>query len=202
MTRQDIALTVGGILSTFVVAYLIYRMQRRDAAAEAEANASAATDQTAQDAANAQQMADASTQYEYASILSSVGTPSITGTTNSTASAVTSSGTTAVTGDGSAAYDSTDINKLLGQIIDEFSAPLMPDSTITQGMAATIPTVAGLAPTDLSTIPITAAAAAASAPTPYTVTVDGLAPYPSNMQTGWNVSSHPVEAHPIVTTGT
>lgn len=200
MNKKDIALTVGGVLATMVVAYLIYKMQQRDAAAAAAQNEDA-TDEAAQNAASAEQ-ADASASYQYASLLSQVTTPNITGTVNNTAAAVATSATTATTGDDGTTYDTTDINKLLGQIIDDYAGPLMPSSTTSSVASMTIPTIAGLGASDLSGIPITAAAAAADAAVPAITTIDNTAAYyPSNMESSWSVSSHPVQAHPIVTSG-
>lgn len=43
MTKKDIALSVGGVLATMVLAYLLYRLQQRDSAASAAAAAEAQT---------------------------------------------------------------------------------------------------------------------------------------------------------------
>lgn len=51
MNKKDVALTVGGILATMAVSYLVYRMQKKDAAAAAanqDAAAQAAYNQAAQ----------------------------------------------------------------------------------------------------------------------------------------------------------
>lgn len=45
MNKKDIALTVGGVVATMILAYLLYRLQKRDSAAAAAAAAQAATDQ-------------------------------------------------------------------------------------------------------------------------------------------------------------
>lgn len=113
MTKKDIALSVGGVLASCVVSYLLYKMEQRDSAVTA-ANAAATA---AADAANQQQ--EEEQQAEYLSEL-----PTISGSTaDSTTEGISdiSAGTTA----SSAAADPT-ITAILGA--------LYPTSSTTTGV--------------------------------------------------------------------
>lgn len=200
MNKKDIALTVAGVLATMVVAYLIYKMQQRDAAAAA---AGASADQVTSEQAAIASMSDQLNAYQFAESLPQITTPSVTGVTTNTSASVSSSSDTADLG---AYVDSTDINQLLGSIIQAFGGNLA-SSQATPAELSTlqIPSVTGVQETALSGVPVTAQQAAAqailtAAPSITTLTSDSAA-YPIAMQTGAGVSSHPVTAHPIVTTG-
>lgn len=87
MNKKDIALTVGGILATMVVSYLIYQMEQRNAAAAA-ANAAAydinQQNQLAQESAYLTQLP------MFGSYNDSGATNYTTGTTDTSAGAITS----------------------------------------------------------------------------------------------------------------
>lgn len=171
MNKKDIALTVGGVVATMALAYLFYRMQQRDAAANAAAT-QAAADAATQAAAQAQQAqeAQASGAYqELAAYYPSVSTPSITGTTTTTdaASTVTTSASTADNGDTGTTIDSTGIDNLLSQIINDFAGSITTQGAQPETVASmTIPTITSVSGDDLSGIPITAQQAQEQAPTP------------------------------------
>jgi hypothetical protein len=200
MNKKDIALTVLGVLATMVVAYLIYKMQQRDAAAAAAASQddSAAQAQAEQQA----QEADASASYQYASLLSQVGSGvNLTGTTNSTTAAVSSSGDTATTGATGTSIDSSDINDLMSQIINDFAGSITSSTATPQTVASMIiPTWTGVTSNDLSGIPVTAQQAAAAAQSMTAYSTAGS--FPASLESSSTLSSHPVQAHPIVSTGT
>lgn len=85
MKKADIALTVGGILASMVVAYLVYKMEQRNNAANIQAAAQAASDA----AANSAQ------QNSYAAALPAISIPSASvypTSTDTTASASTTPG--------------------------------------------------------------------------------------------------------------
>jgi multidrug efflux pump subunit AcrA (membrane-fusion protein) len=204
MNKKDIALTVGGVLATMVVAYLIYKMQQRDAAATAAAAQS--NSDAAAVAAEQSQEADASANYQYSALLSSVGTGvNLTGSTTNTTAAVASSGATADTGATGTTIDSSDIDNLMSQIISTFAGSINSQGNTAETVASmTIPTIAGVSASDLTGIPTSAAAALANA----NENVSSLTILPSTssflgaMQSNPTVSSHPVTAHPIVSQGT
>lgn len=205
MNKKDIALTVGGVLATMVVAYLIYKMQQRDAAAQASA-AQASSDAAAQAATEAQE-ADYSGGYQYAQMLSQVTSPTITGTTADTTAAVSSSVNTATTGATGTSIDSSDIDDLMSQIINQFAGSITTPPSSDTVASMTIPTLGNGSTNTTSSlldIPTTAQAAAAQAASSVpaiTTLYSTSAGYPVSMETGAAVSSHPVTAHPIVTTG-
>ena len=192
MSRKDIALTVGGVLATMVVAYLIYKMQQRDAAAAAASSSSSAS------SGDAYQASGDMSALEYASLLSqSFTTPAY----GSGPAAVASSGATADTGATGTSIDATDANDLLAGIIADFAGSITSQSSNPQTVASmTIPTLTGIGASDVSDIPVTAGqanagAAASLSPGPTTI-VNSTAIAP--MQSSALVSSHPVAEHPAV----
>lgn len=130
MTRKDIALTVGGILATMVLAYLIYRLQQRDAAARAAASSNSQDNADSIDA----QLAQQSQEYQQYAELQYQQAQASTSSADLT-SAVTTSANTAQAGAGAADLpsDSTDIDNLLSQIIQDYATSNQPaDLTTTQ----------------------------------------------------------------------
>lgn len=197
MNKKDIALTVGGVLATMVLAYLFYKMQQRDAAAAITA-AQAVSDQNAAITTDPGLNA-----YQYAEALPQISTPQLTGLSTNTAAEVTNSGQTADLG---TYIDATDINQVIGNIVNSFSGALTSSDASSSDLAKLqIPAITGVATTALSGIPVTAQDAAAQAiltAAPTITTLDSsTAAYPLEMVTGKHVSSHPVTAHPIVTSG-
>jgi hypothetical protein len=196
MTRKDIALTVGGVLATMVVAYLIYKMQQRDAAAAAAAQPASST-------GDAYQVNGDTTAMEYAALLSGVAGP-LTGTMSNTTGAVASSGSTADTGATGTSIDYSDGSDLLREVIAAYADSFTTQSSNPQTVASmTIPTLAGAGASDIADIPVTAgqanAGASASLFSPAgTSIVNSTAPYMASMQSSAAVSSHPVAEHPIV----
>lgn len=81
MTRKDIGLTVGGILATMAVSYLIYRMEKRDAAQAA----------SSQDAAAQAAAVEAEQQQGYLQSLGAVSVPAYQGITSTTGSGTSTS---------------------------------------------------------------------------------------------------------------
>lgn len=225
MNKKDIALTTGGVLATMALAYMFYRLQQRDAAAAA-ASSAAAADQAAtvpnSDAFNVQNL--------YAESLASLGTPAtssvVTGTTANVPASVASSQAVADLG---FSYDSTSQQQLLSNIVAAFPAISASSADPAALDLMTIPTIgSGVTQSSLNGIPLTAQEAAAqslitSDPTLSTVpvfTYNGgelpvgiaagslpvsigvsTANFPPSMQSNWQVSSHPVTAHPIVSIG-
>ena len=78
MNRKDIALSVGGTLASMALAYLLWRIQQKDAA-QAAANASATATQQAATAAQ-----DQANEYAVSSALPSLGVSSTSGYSVST----------------------------------------------------------------------------------------------------------------------
>ena len=203
MNKKDIALTVGGVLATMVVAYLIYKMQQRDAAAAA---ASVQDDsEAAAVAAQQAQEAQYSAAWQAEQTFPQVTTPTITGaiSTTDTPASVDTSAATATTGATGTTIDSTDIDTLLNNIIAGFAPSITSQGATPETVASmTIPTIAGVQASALTGIPLTAQDAAAEAAVPaITTSYSTLANFPSSMTTGSTVTSHPVTSHPIVTQG-
>lgn len=141
MNKKDIALSIGGILASLTLAYLLWRVSQKDAAANAaqsDANAQAA-------AASQQAQYDASTAYTY-SQQSSLSVPTID-TTNDASTDSTSSG------DGSA--DATFDNLLTG-IISDFAGAINSPVAGAQNNASIIPTLPSPQGVDVSNIAQTA----------------------------------------------
>ena len=119
MTKKDIALTVGGVIATMVLAYLLYRLQQRDAAAAAAAAASAP--QTSGET-DEQQLADQSLEYQqYAELAYQQAQTNVSLPGLSDPASVATSATTAATGNSGTTVDSSDIDNLMGQIISDFA---------------------------------------------------------------------------------
>lgn len=220
MDRKDIALTVGGVLATMVLAWLLYRLQKRD---QAEALA-ASTDQAAQDASATVAADPYSTnltdEWLAQSLINSASTNQ-TGATSNTAASVSTSSPVADLG---SYYDSTDVNNLLSEVVAAYSTPATAPAnstssatssdlpaislaTITPAQLAAmqIPTYTGTVQTATGNIPLTAEDATAQAmlaisPSLSTFQTDSATYLPS-MVSSAAVSSHPVTAHPIVGTG-
>lgn len=182
MNRKDIALTVGGVVATMVLAYLLYRMQQRDAAAAAS-QANATTEGQTQE----YQAEGYGTYDQYAAAIGSIPTTSLTGTTNPTTS-VTNSAATADTGATGTSNDSTDTSNLISEILSTFAGSINAQATNPNTVASMIiPTTAGLSSSALNGIPLTAAEASSGVP--------------AFMRTSTSLSSHPVTAHPVLGTG-
>jgi hypothetical protein len=102
--------------------------------------------------------------------------------------------------------DSTATNQLLDNIVAAFSGSLS-TSTLTPAQieAMTVPAIAGVTQTSLDGIPVTAQDAAAQAVQaiyPSVSTFDSsTAAYLPAMESSALVTSHPVQAHPIVSVG-
>lgn len=168
MTDKDIALTVGGILATMVLAFMLWRRQQ-DATANsstttAATNSSAATDfQDVNSPGYYDQQAlyDSSMEYTYGSQLASMSVPttSSTAATSTTAPAVdVSSSTAAGQNDGEAITD------ILGGLFNEYMAGA-PQSSSADFSSLVIPALTLAPGLDTSNIPVTAAQAAANSAT-------------------------------------
>jgi hypothetical protein len=170
MKKADIALTVGGILASMAVAWMLYRAQVRDQAAAAQA----AQDQAAQDA-SATAAADPyntqlAEQWLQASQLgSAAASPTTAAAASTTTAAAPSSGA-----DLGGSVDTSDANQLIANIVAAFSQPSTPLdlggatptlSSITpeQLAAMSIPAIAGTVQQATGNIPTTAQDAAAQA---------------------------------------
>jgi hypothetical protein len=201
MTRKDIALTVGGILATMTLAYLFYELQQRDAAAKAAASS------TAGDQAAAYGYGyDPTTQqyYQQAAYVQSLPQISIP----DFSSQVTASASTAATGATGTSIDATDESNLITQIIAAYAGDnttnpnLLPTLTLNDPISAAV-----------ANIPISAQQAAATPTsngsgnlywpleTPLTTNQGANIATLSAQQSNSNVSSHPVDTHPIITYG-
>ena len=255
MDRENIALTVGGVLATMALAYMFYRKQQGDAAqaSAAQANAIAAEDSApASDPYNTNL-----TQEWLASSLTNASGAALTGLSSNTAASVA---TSSAVSDLGASYDSTDTAHMLSDIVAHYSGA--PSSSFDPGAfdvgsfgsaaafnvgsagsvnpgpastlsAITVPALAGVTQTATGNIPVSAADAIAQAelalspsssssiyaPIDIKSGMGGTAWDPANppkqdnpiyyalssflgaMQTGAGVSSHPVTAHPILSTG-
>ena len=208
MNRKDIALTVGGVIATMALAYLFYKLQQRDAAAAA---ATAATNAAAADTSglvatdpNAQYYQEAA----YAQSLPSISIPNL-GSSVDTSAATAATG---ITSTGNSSTSATDPDNLISQVIAAYAGNntsnpnLLPTYTISDPYSAAI-----------ASIPTTAAQATAGTATggngssgSNTGNIGifpggspgGVLSYPASMVSDSSVTSHPVTAHPIVTTGT
>jgi hypothetical protein len=205
MTRKDIALTVGGILATMSLAYLFYALQKRDAAAAAQASSDAA-------AVADQATADQSGQYYQEAAYYGGGQqfPSIS--IPDFSSQVSSSGATATTGTTGTSIDATDASNLISQIIADYAGNtgsnpnLLPTITNTDPIAAAVANIPISAQQatqtpgtgDSGTYYAPGGSGPGYQPSPNSPTVGILSAQQSNS----GVTSHPVTAHPIVTTGT
>jgi hypothetical protein len=206
MNRKDIALTVGGVLATMALAYLFYRLQQRDAAAIAAANEAAAND--ASNAAASDPYNNQLTEEWLAANLTQAAQTPLTGTTTNIPAAVNTSGAVADLG---SYYDSTDTSHLLSDIVAEYGAPVTPlNLAVDQFNAVTLPALAGVTQTATGNIPVTAgealaqAEAAISPSSPSYDLIPTIAPTSSfldSMVSSPLVTSHPVQAHPIVSVG-
>jgi type II secretory pathway pseudopilin PulG len=200
MTGKDIALTTGGVLATMVLAYLLYRVQQRDAA-QAQAQQQQAAASEAIDAQYvAQNYNPGLNAYAYDEAQVQAQSPVITGVTSNTTAAVATSSNTADLG---AYIDSTDVNNLLSNVVGAFSGSPGITSSFTPAQLAAlqIPDTAGVSQTALAGVPVTAQDAmtqALLAVTPAITTDQSTsAAFPSSMLSSASVSSHPVDAHPI-----
>lgn len=160
MNKKDIALTVGGILATMILAYVFYKRQQDQAAAATTTQTTQAQDINNPDYYDQAGLYDASAAYLAGYQLSSLSTPSY--------SSITPSSTTAGSADTSATTaagfnDEADMNTLL---TDFFSSYMQQagQSNAADFSALAIPalnmTNTGL---DTSNIPVTAAQANAGA---------------------------------------
>ena len=239
MNREDIALTVGGVLATMALAYMFYRMQQRDAAAAS----SAADAIAAQDSAPAADPYNTNLTEEWlASNLTAANGAALTGLSSNTAAGETTSSQVADLG---ATFDATDTAHMLSDIVASYSgapssslgSPTLGsygdaaafnvgsaaslDLTPAQLSTITVPAIAGVTQTATGNIPVSAADAIAQAElalspstsspiygpidTPPAPTISyvplNLSSFLGSMQSSPGVSSHPVTAHPIVSTG-
>jgi hypothetical protein len=127
MNKKDIALTVGGVLATMVLAYLLYSLQQRDAATAAANSANAEADAEDQQAE----------QEEYLSQLPTASTGVASGTTTLDTSNEGSTDTTSSSGtDGDAATES-----LLTNIIADFAGSINQGTPGATQNASLIPTL-------------------------------------------------------------
>ena len=144
-----------------VLAYLLYRLQQRDTAAAAAAN------QVDPATAEQSQLEDASSAYQYASLLSMAGSTPLTGATGTVISSVDTSGATGATGATGTTIDVSDTNNLMAQIINDFAGSITAQSSTQPTVASmTIPTLGGVSSSDLTGIPVTAEQAAAESRVP------------------------------------
>jgi hypothetical protein len=160
MKREDIALTVAGVLATMALAYWFYYQQQK------AANSSQA--QQTQDVMDPnyytnQGLYDASMTYQYASQLPSLSVPTVSSTssTSSQAANVDTSSSTAATGNA----PTTDISSVLSQILADYHGEN--DEGLTQTTAdfsnLVIPTIDTEPVISVTGIPVTASDAAANA---------------------------------------
>jgi hypothetical protein len=252
MDRENIALTVGGVLATMALAYLFYRKQQSDTAASAAAQADAIA---AEDSAPASDPYNTNLTQEWlASSLTNASGAALTGLSSNTPASIATSGAVSDLG---ASYDSTDTAHMLSDIVAHYSgAPSSsfdlsafdvgsfgsaaafnvgsagsltpgPPSTLS---AITVPAIAGVTQTATGNIPVSAADAIAQAELALSPSssssiyapIDTAAPgtfdpahppaqdnpvyyalnsFLASMQSGPLVSSHHVDAHPIVSSG-
>jgi hypothetical protein len=223
MDRENIALTVGGVIATMALAYMFYRMQQRDAAQAIAAQDAA--DVAAQDSSPAADPYNNQLTEEWlAANLTSANGAALTGLSSNTAASVA---TSSAVSDSGLSYDSTDTSQLLSNIVAAYSgAPssLNVGSTINPGSLDTsqllsVPAIAGVTQSATGNIPLTAADAIAQAelalspstssaiygpvdttPAPAYVPLN-LSTFLASMESSAGVSSHPVTAHPIVSIG-
>jgi hypothetical protein len=169
MNKKDIALTVGGVLATMVLAYLLYQLQQRDAAAAA-ANAANAS---AEDEADAE--AEQEQEYSLSSQL-----PQVSVGTTSTGIDTVNDDTDPTSDDTGGAAD-TSADGLLSSILADFTSSIANPVSGQTNNASIIPTVNSSPTSPLSAIPTTAQQAQAGVPsntiTPQNGgTVNGAAP--------------------------
>lgn len=146
MNKKDIALTVGGVLATMVLAYLLYRLQQRDAATSA---ANAAADQQTQ-------VSQANQQESYLAQLPSISSGVSGGGGTLATSNEGVSDTTASSGSHADAATET----LLSNIIADFAGSINQTQPGASTNASLIPTTT-TSSLNLSSIPISAAEALA-----------------------------------------
>ena len=190
MNRKDIALTVGGVIATMALAYLFYKLQQRDAEAAA-ATGAAAADTTG--VASTDPYAQYYQEAAYAQSLPSISIPNLGSNVDTSASTAA----TGITTTGNSPTSATDPNSLISQVIAAYaenntSNPnLLPTYTISDPYSAAI-----------ASIPTTAAQATAgtASSSPIGGGTGTTLSYPASMVSDSSVSSHPVTAHPIVTT--
>jgi hypothetical protein len=128
MKKEDIALTVGGILASIAVSYLIYRLEQNNAATNA-ANAAAQ--------AQAEETAQASAAYQQQSLLASVGSSAASvGSSTTTTYDPTASSSTDVTASTS---NGAGLDQNLESIISAFMTPQQPVSNPGAPVIAPLP---------------------------------------------------------------
>lgn len=132
MKKEDIALTVGGILASIAVSYLIYRLEQNNAATNA-ANAAAQ--------AQAEETAQASAAYQQQSLLASVGSSAASVGSSSTTTtydptAASSTDVTASTSNGAG------LDPNLESIISAFMTPQQPATNPGAPVIAPLPVTA------------------------------------------------------------
>jgi hypothetical protein len=185
MDRENIALTVGGVLATMALAYWFYLKQQSDAAASSAAQADAIA---AEDSAPASDPYNTNLTQEWlASSLTNASGAALTGLSSNTAASVA---TSSAVSDLGASYDSTDTAHMLSDIVAHYSGA--PSSSfdlsafdvgsfgsaaafnvgsagsLTPGPASTlsaitVPAIAGVTQTATGNIPVSAADAIAQA---------------------------------------
>jgi hypothetical protein len=160
MNKKDIALTVGGVLASFALAYLLYRLQQRDAAINA-ANA-AASAQASQDAQNTQIANETSLESQLPTLNISGG--------NSTALSTAIDGSSDSSASAGATTEAS-FNSLLSNIIADFAPSITTQPNMSENPNI-IPTV-GNSGLSLISIPTSAAAALAGAGQALTTQTNG-----------------------------
>ena len=186
MNKKDIALTVGGVLATGVLTYLLYRLQQRDAATAA-ANVAASAD-----ASQAQ-------VYNEAGLAASLPQVSVPAIGNLGSSNEGSTDTTSSNGTSATASDTG----LLTQILSEFAGAINAPAYGATSNASLIPTLTVDPSSGLSGVPITVQAAQAGV-AQNTLVPSIPSPIPvSAMPTsgGGVIYASPAHGGPVVSTG-
>jgi hypothetical protein len=176
MDRENIALTVGGVLATMALAYMFYRRQQSDAA---QASSAAQADAiAAQDSSPAADPYNTNLTEEWlASSLTAASGAAITGLSSNTAAGVA---TSSAVSDLGASYDATDTAHMLSDIVAAYSgAPTSSFGSFNLGAAdpaemfnvgsagslnldstqlatVTLPAIAGVTQTATGNIPVSA----------------------------------------------
>lgn len=179
MTKKDVALTVGGILATMVLAYIFYKRQQEQASTAASNDqGQSAMDVTNPDFADQDALYSSAFQYMYGSQLASLSTPttSSTASTSTTTDAVdTSAATASGTGEGS------QMQTVLSNFFNEYMQNNQQNNQSADLSSLMIPALTMSSGLDTSDIPVTAAQAAAGANSALSVSgvTGGAVPAPS-----------------------
>jgi hypothetical protein len=197
MSDKDIALTVGGILATMILAYMLWKRQQDSAAAPAPA-VDASVDATDQAATMAYYSQQAQASYSLPQIsVPSIGAASVD--TSSTAAPVDSSS--------SAAPVDVSAEDLIAQIVAAYSPTNIPPAALPPAMAvippSQDPSIAAVPTTAADAIQQSTAALAPDSVVSTAIGMPGVLDYSAfnPQQSSPLTTSHPVTAHPITTTG-